>query len=581
MRTSRPRGAVEGTTSVRNGWARRAGAVCLAVVAVMGTAAAPAPALPRAASPATAAPTGAALPRDAMDRVDAYAERQRSATRAPGMALAVVQGGKVTHRRTWGTDGDGAPVTRRTPFLIGSLAKPVTATGVVHLAEAGSLRLDAPVRHYLPWFEPDGPGAARMTIRHLLTQTSGMTERDGLTRSDRFDNAPGGVARVARSLARVRTTARPGARHAYSNANYMLLGAVVERVTGRPFGEWLRSAVLRPLGMDGAVVDARDAGRRRLAPGHRYFFGHPEPFAPSFDGSGVPYGYLGADIDDLSGFAAAHLGHGGPAARAVVSPDGLRLMHRGTVPVGTSHRYGLGWRDDSFDDLGERIVWHGGATPGYHGTVVLAPGRDLAVVVQHNAYSPLRDEQLNSTAFGAMRILLGGQPEPAAADPMLITMPVLVTGTAVLLLLALGWSVFRLVRPRDSRLRSGRRIVVGGAATAAGFLLLAALAVWVLPRQVTSVDLAQILLFVPDTGRALVAVAVLAAALALVRGARTGRALRARRTLPPVTRTDRTPDAGRGGPGGRPASRTSGERPDRRVVLHRSTTGRPSGPPSA
>ncbi|MET8689272.1 serine hydrolase domain-containing protein [Streptomyces sp. NPDC004732] len=579
MRTSRPRAAVEGTKSVRSSWARRVGAVCLSAAAVMGTAAAPPPDTSRATAP-VAAPSTGAVARDALDRIDAYAARQRKETRVPGMALAVVEGGKVTHRRTWGTDGDGAPVTRRTPFLIGSLAKPITATGVLHLAEAGDLRLDAPVRRYLPWFEPDGPGATGMTIRHLLTQTSGMTERDGLTRADRFDNAPGGVERVARSLAHVRTTTRPGERHAYSNANYMLLGAVVEQVTGRPFAQWLRSSVLRPLGMDGAFVDARAAERRGLAPGHRYFFDRPRPFPSSFDGSGVPYGYIGADIDDLGRFAAAHLGHGGPAARAVVSPDGLRRMHKGTVPVGTTHRYGLGWRDDTFSELGERIVWHGGATPGYHGTVVLAPGRDLAVVVQHNAYSPLRDDQLNSTAFGAMRILLGGRPDPAPADPMLIAMPVLVTGTALVLALTLGWSVFRLVRPRGSRVRSGRRIVLGGAATAAGYLLLAVLAVWVLPRQVTGVDLAQILLFVPDTGRALVAVAVLAATLALVRGARTVRALRALRTPASVTRTDRTPGAGRGGPDGRPAFRTSGERPDRRGVLRRSTPGRPSGPPS-
>ncbi|WP_079143483.1 serine hydrolase domain-containing protein [Streptomyces luteocolor] len=552
-------------------WGRRLSALGLAAVAVMGMAVPPAGAAP----PVGAVPSAQAEPSAAaLDRVDAYAEEQRARTRVPGMALAVVKGGDVVHRRAWGEDGNGDPVTRRTPFLVGSLSKPITATAVMHLAEADRLRLDAPVRRYLPWFEPSGPEARRMTVRHLLNQTSGMTERDGLTRADRFDNAPGGVERVARSLAQVRTVTPPGARHAYSNANYMLLGAVVERVTRRPFGPWLRDAVLRPLGMDGAIVDARDAERRGLAPGHRYFFGRTTPFEAPFDASGVPYGYVGADIDDLAAFAAAQLGGGGPAARAVVSPDGLRELHEGTVKAGTSHRYGLGWRDDSFDDLGERVVWHGGATPGFHGTVALAPGRDLAVVVQHNAYNPLRDEQLNSTAFGALRILLGGRPEPAPADPMLATLLTVVTGTALALALALTWSVFRLVRPGSRKSRARRRgwVIARGVCAAAGLLLLAFAAVYVLPRQVTGVDLAQILLFVPDAGRTLVAVAVLACALAVARGAHTVRALR------PLTRTAPSPGAAPAGP---PAARTTAAPPDRRGASHPSAPGRPSGPPSA
>ncbi|WP_447036087.1 serine hydrolase domain-containing protein [Streptomyces sp. DSM 118878] len=483
---------------------------------------------------ATAAAGPGDRSRGVMERVDAYADEQRARARIPGMALAVVEDGEVVHRLLRGKDGKGDAVTRRTPFLIGSLSKPVTATAVTHLAEAGSVELDRPVRRYLPWFRPSGPGAASMTVRHLLNQSSGLTERDGLVHADRFDNAAGGVERVARALAQVRTATPPGERHQYSNANYMLLGALVERVTGRPYGAWLRQEILRPLGMDRAIVDDHDAARRHLAPGHRYFFHHPRPFDAPFDSSGVPYGYVGADIDDLSRFALTQLGGGGPAARAVVSPAGLRRMHTGTVPAGTSHRYGFGWRDDTFDDLGERVVWHSGATPGYHGTVALAPDRGLAVVVQHNAYHPLRDEQLNSTAFGALRILLGGEPRPASADPMLATMPAVVAAAVVLVGAALGWSLLRLARPGGATTRGRRRVLVGGAVAVTGPLLLAHLAVLVLPRQATGVDLAQILLFVPDVGRLLVALAVLCGAQALARTVITVRTLR---STPNATRS--------------------------------------------
>ncbi|QEU95936.1 serine hydrolase domain-containing protein [Streptomyces kanamyceticus] len=516
--------------SRRHTWVRRLGAAWLAAAAVVGTAASSAAASAPTPTKSTAGPTPAEL-----KRVDAHAEKQRERLRLPGMALAVVKDDEVVHRRTWGKDGDGKPITRQTPFLVGSLSKPITSTAVMRLAEAGSLRLDAPVRRYLPWFRPSGPSADRITLRNLLNQTSGLSERDGIAHADRFDNAPGGVERTARGLAGARTGAPPGERHEYSNANYMLLGAVVEKVTGQPFGDYLRKSVLRPFGMDGTLVDERDAERRELAPGHRYFFGHPKRFDPPYDASGVPYGYVGADIDDLSRFAVAHLGHGDAAARAVVSPAGLRELHKGTVPAGTSHRYGLGWRDDSFE--GERVVWHGGATPGYHGTVVLAPERGLAVVVQDNAYSPQRDELLNATALGAMRILLGGRPAAASTDPMLDAMLTTVTVTAAVLALALLWSLFRIFRPSRGRPRGRRRIVVGAAVSVTGLLVLAVTAVYVLPRQVT-VDLSEILLFVPDTGWLLVAIGVLATALAVTRG---GLAVRACLAAPPLARTD--PDA--------------------------------------
>ncbi|MFA7764720.1 serine hydrolase domain-containing protein [Streptomyces sp. NRRL S-448] len=463
---------------------------------------------------------GVAPPAEAAEggftRVDSYVQSQRDRTRAPGLAYAVVRGEQVIHQRTWGKDGNGAPVTPRTPFLIGSLAKPVTAMAVMRLAEEGRIALDGLVTTHLPWFRPSGAGADGITVRHLLTHTSGISERDGYLRSDRYDNEPGAIGRLARSLAGIRLIETPGARHEYSDANYMLLAAVVEHVAERPFGDHLRETVLEPLGMTGAITDARIAARAGLAPGHRYFFGRPQPYAPPFDTSGVPYGYLGATLDDLGRFTAAQLG----APQTVVSPEGIRQMHAGTAAVRDAHRYGLGWRDDAFDDLGIRTVWHAGATPSYHSIVVLAPERNLAVVVQHNVYGVQSDELLNATAFGALRILLGAEPQPSGADPLLGYLLAGLGVTAVGLGAAVAWSLFRLARPRSARTRSRRRMLLSGVLTASACLLLAAVTYAVLPGQVAT-DLRQVLLFAPDAGRLMVAVTALALLLAGLRAAAT------------------------------------------------------------
>ncbi|MFD3945984.1 serine hydrolase domain-containing protein [Streptomyces sp. NPDC058579] len=443
--------------------------------------------------------------------IDRYAAAQRERADVPGMALAVVDRDKgLVHSLTWGSDGNGDPITTRTPFLLGSLAKPFTALAVMQLVEAGKVGLDDPVRRHLPWFRP-----ADITVRHLLNQSSGLSEDDGFAQSDRFDNAPGGIQRIARSLADVTPVTPPGKRHEYSAANYMLLGALVETVSGRTFSDRMHESVFGPLGMTGAITDAGDAERTGLAPGHRYVFGKPWRHSTPFDTSGAPYGYVGATLDDLVHFARAQLGGG--AASSVLSPAGFRQMHTGTVPVRTSHQYGLGWRDDRFDDLGTRIVWHGGATTDHQGTIVLAPDKGLAVIVLHNAYAPYKDEFFVGSGLGAMRVLLGGEPEAVSDDPMfsrLLTTLWIATAT---LTVATGWSLYRLVRPRRDGRGDSRRTLIASAAAALGCLLLAATAFLLLPRLVAT-DLRQILLFTPDAGYLLVTTGSLALALAALRG---------------------------------------------------------------
>ncbi|MFG2639577.1 serine hydrolase domain-containing protein [Streptomyces sp. NPDC048370] len=443
--------------------------------------------------------------------IDRYAAAQRERADVPGTALAVVDRDKgLVHSRTWGSDGNGAPITTRTPFLLGSLAKPFTALAVMQLVEAGKVGLDDPVRRHLPWFRPTG-----ITVRHLLNQSSGLSQDDGFAQSDRFDNAPGGIQRVARGLADVTPVAPPGRRHEYSDANYMLLGALVETVSGRTFSDRMHETVFGPLGMTGAITDADDAERTGLAPGHRYVFGKPWRHSVPFDTSGTPYGYLGATLDDLVPFARAQLGGG--AASSVLSPAGFRQMHTGTVPVRTSHHYGLGWRDDRFDDLGTRVVWHGGATTDHQGTIVLAPDRGLAVILLHNAYAAYKDEFFIRTGLNAMRVLLGGEPEAVSDDPMFGRLLTALSLTTAVLTVATGWSLYRLVRPRRDAFGTRRRILIRSAAAVLVCLLLAATAFLFLPGLL-AIDLGQVLLFTPDAGYLLVTAGSLALALAALRG---------------------------------------------------------------
>ncbi|WP_262391255.1 serine hydrolase [Nocardiopsis sp. CNR-923] len=189
--------------------------------------------------------------------MDSYVRARMAATDTPGLAYAVVGPEGVEHQGVFGVDGHGEPVTEETPFLWGSVAKPVTATAALVLAEEGRLDLDAPVEEYLPEFAAFG---AEPTVRDLLTHSSGITEANTVAT---FDVYEAGSAEFAPRVGRIAASevGDPGT-HAYSSANYLLLGAVVERVTGEDFGDYLREAVLDPVGMDTAFTGARRPRRR-------------------------------------------------------------------------------------------------------------------------------------------------------------------------------------------------------------------------------------------------------------------------------------------------------------------------------
>lgn len=387
--------------------------------------------------------------RSATSQVDAYLRERARATDTPGLAYAIVGPGGTERTGAFGHDGDGGPVTPRTPFLWGSIAKPVTATAVMTLAESGAVGLDEPVRTYLPRFTLADPGAAaRITVRHLLQQTSGIPEHTGVT--DRFGDRDDPYGQAVADLADTEPRSAPGERHGYSSANYLLLGALVEAVTGRPYEAYLRDHVLGPLDMRGAVTTPRRA--RAVPRGHSYFFGQVVAADTHYDPAGASYGYLGGTVRDLARFAAAHLGGGTYDGERVLSPASVAQLHRGTADSGGTQRYGLGWRDDTRnDDLGTRTVWHTGGAPGYHAMVVLLPGADRAVVVLQNAYGYFQAADLNAAGFGAARILAGGDPEQPPGDAPYTAFLAALAAVLTLTTAATAWTARRRRGRRRSR----------------------------------------------------------------------------------------------------------------------------------
>ncbi|MFE9722282.1 serine hydrolase domain-containing protein [Streptomyces sp. NPDC005794] len=450
--------------------------------------------------------------------IDAFVEERFDATGTPGAALTVIEGGQVVHERGFGEDSRGRAVTPDTPFLWGSVAKPLTGLAVLQLTEAGAVHLDAPVRTYLPWFRlADKDVSDRITVRHLLTNTSSIPTSATTEVGDRYDNSPGALSKAVRDLSEISPEGEPGESYAYSSAGYAVLGALVEEVSGRPFGSYLHEKILDPLGMKHAVASERDFSREQVPPGHRFVFDDPARFDAPYDTSGTPGAHMGGTARDLSRLVLAELGGGQLEGRRVLSAKGIAESQRGQVDS-DADRFGLGWSVGTLEDTNERMVWKSGSLPGHDAMIVMLPDSGRAVIVLQNAFHLLRAQEFHDAAIGTAQLLSGAEPRSTPTDPLATLLPWAMVVLAGLLALCVVAPALRFLATRRAAAwaRSRRRIVLNALASAAGSLALAALLWWVLPSALGgSIDSA--LLWLPDVGWAAIGVVALALVLAVER----------------------------------------------------------------
>lgn len=379
-------------------------------------------------------PTGDAL----SDALDDYLSRSFPETGVPGAAVAVVDADGVRYEATLG-DCTGADET----FLIGSLSKSVTAVATMQLVERGLVDLDAPVDAYV-----DGVGLPDVvTVRSLLNQTSGLGYFDSLA-----------TARVGDTLGSF----------SYANANYDLLGRVIEAASGQGYASYVEQNVFAPLGM--ADASAGGGGAAPVAEGHRCWFGVPvadgfEHGADDASWGGPASGYVRASLSDMESYLMMYLNSG----RGALSPASVHQMVYARVPdpEGDTY-YGMGWTTYEWGD-GELVMSHDGQVENYVARMCVIPGRSLAIVVLGDANDEFGgNEAFFSMADGVSAIAVGAPAEPV--DGSARTMGHLECNAGYLL--ALAASALPLALSLSRRCRRGAHVLPSVVLAVAGPALL-------------------------------------------------------------------------------------------------------------
>jgi len=334
--------------------------------------------------------------------INRFVEAELARQRIPGLSLAVLTGDRVLLARGYGYANVElhVPASDSTVYQSGSMGKQFTAALVEMLVDNHLLRLDDSI---VRWF-PEGASVWRgITVRHLLTHTSGVAEYTDSTFDYRKDYTEDELVKFAAGR---KLDFPPGERWSYSNTGYLLLGALIHRVSGRFYGDLLRDSVFRPLGMnDSRVISEADIVPNRAA-GYQLANGalqNQDWVAPSLNTTAD--GALYFTIRDLVRWAVV-LNH-----KRVPSPAALDTAW---TPVrltdGATYPYGFGW--GVFNQRGHVRISHSGSWQGFKTVIARYPESGITVIVLAN----LAQAQPSAIAFG-----IAGMLDTALAAPHLAT----------------------------------------------------------------------------------------------------------------------------------------------------------------
>ena len=310
-------------------------------------------------------------------RIDALMSRYNGDV--AGASLIVVKDGKTVVRRSFGYANleEHTKARPETNYRLASVSKQFTAACILLLKQDGKLRLEDPVRKWLPELPPsDG----KITIHNLLTHSSGLIDYEDLIPADRSSQIDDNdVLRMIASQQRLYF--EPGSAHRYSNGGFVLLGLIVQRISAMDLADFMKKRIFEPLGMEHTLMYEHGRGPEvaNRAYGYTEAGGKWTRTDQSVTSATRGDGGIYSSVDDLGKWDAALY------TDKLLNADSRKLAFTPTDPLDDPDvDYGFGWR------LSGDTVWHSGESIGFRNVIIRWPKQHLAVILlsNRNDYQP-------------------------------------------------------------------------------------------------------------------------------------------------------------------------------------------------
>ncbi len=321
----------------------------------------------------------------------------------PAFSIALVDGSEIVWAQGFGYQDPEhkIPATAHTVYRVGSVSKLFTDIGIMQLVEAGKVNLDAPVSQYLPDFHPHNPFQESITLRELMSHRSGLLREPPV--GNYFDPDGPTLEATVQSMNSTELIYPPGTRTKYSNAGIAVVGYTLQQLGHAAFPEYLKQAVLAPLGMKESAFAPDPQLMRNLAKAGMWSYDGLTFPAPSFELGLAPAGCMYSTVTDLGQFLSVLFKGGRGPTSQVIKPETLMQMWMPQfAKPGEKTGFGIGFQISQLD--GHRAIGHGGAIYGFATEVAGLPDDSLGVVTVTT--EDAANAVTNAIAAEALRLML-------------------------------------------------------------------------------------------------------------------------------------------------------------------------------
>ena len=356
--------------------------------------------LPASYPVAAAAPVNAVADKAIAERIDASIRTYYKADE-PGATVIVTRDGATLFRKAYGLADTRSkqPLDAAMTLRLGSITKQFTAVGILMLAEEGKLALTDEITRFLPDYPTQGK---KITVEHLLTHTSGIQSYTGKPAYAQTMEKDFTVSQMIDGFKNDPMLFAPGERFDYNNSGYFLLGAIIEKVSGKTYADFLAERIFTPLGMAHTAFEGNERSKGARAAGHSK---GDAGFGPASALSMTqPYaaGSLVSTVDDLARWDRA-IAQG----KLLKAASWKKAFTPYTLADGKSTGYGYGWEIGKL--RGATRIAHGGGINGFSTYALRVPEKKVFVAVLSNTESGRTHPEMVATKIAALAI---GKPFP-------------------------------------------------------------------------------------------------------------------------------------------------------------------------
>jgi CubicO group peptidase (beta-lactamase class C family) len=345
------------------------------------------------------------ITKEQIDKIDAFVKEEMKAIRIPGVAVGIVKNDSIVYLKGYGvSDGKNALVTENTRFDIGSITKSITALAIRKLINEGKINENDYVVKYLPEFQTkDKDNSDKIKISQLLQHTSGFSTYQG----NAFLTFNLSLEEQILKLKETALAYKPGEVQEYSNINFMTLGLIVTKVSGKSYDEYVRENVFKPLDMNNTFNPETETLDSGMSKGSSISFGYALSSKHKQPKESLATGFITSSAKDMCNYAIAIINNGYYKGQSLVEGNKLPKLNSNSEIYKRSKAYDQYW--NIIDCYENTSFGHAGASADFTSSMLVHPVRGEGVVVLANVRNDLVGDA-NQIANGISTILYKGTP---------------------------------------------------------------------------------------------------------------------------------------------------------------------------